>query len=483
MSVLAQARKTIKEHDLLTRGDCIIVAVSGGPDSLTLLHLLLALRDEWQLQLHVAHLNHQLRGAESDADAEFVTQLARKWGLPATVESRDIAAHAHDRKLSIEEAARKIRYAFLADVAQRVGSNIITVAHNADDQVETVLMHLLRGSGLAGLRGMQYRSLMIDYQLQLIRPLLDVTRAEIEAYCKDNSLIPRFDRSNLDTTLFRNRLRHEVLPYLESINPKFREILAHTSLSISDDYDYLESQAQDAFPQVTRHADDATIFNRGAWRQLHPALQRMILRIAILQLRSDLRDIDWTHIEDARRVALDKGAGAVATLPHGLRLVIGYDQFIVGDAQQQVSALDFPQLNEECVSLPEIGLLSLPRSNWVVEIARAEQSSLPLPKEELGWSLVWTATFDAQKITNHLVLRRRRAGDRFQPAGMSGHSKSVHELMIDEKIPRVVREKMPLLADSEKILWVCGYRVDERARATDKTRRILQVTFKKNRNG
>ncbi len=498
MTVLDKIRATIRQHALISRSEKILVAVSGGPDSLTLLHLLLALRDEWQLQLHVAHLNHQLRGAESNTDADFVAQLAREWNLPATVELRDVAAYARERKLSIEEAAREMRYAFLVEVAKRVGAHSIAVAHTRDDQAETVLMHLLRGSGLGGLRGMLYKSqipnskpqiyqprnelLITNYELQIIRPLLDVTRTEIESYCKQNSLTPRFDRSNLDTTLFRNRLRHEVLPYLESLNPRFREILSHTSRSISDDYNYLESQARVAYLQVARTIIGGITFNREAWRQLHPALQRMTLRIAIQHLRSDLRNIDWAHIEDARRIVLDNGTGAVAILPHGLRLTVGYDEFIVGNEQSELPMSDVPQLNVECVPVPERGVVNLPGLGWVLEVAKADPHSFQLPSRERGWGRGWTALLDAQKIAGQLFLRRRRAGDRFQPAGMNGHSKSLHEFMIDEKIPRVERDGLPLLMDNEKILWVCGYRVDERVRVTDATREVLQITFKMNKN-
>jgi tRNA(Ile)-lysidine synthase len=364
------------------------------------------------------------------------------------------------------------------------------VAHNADDQVETVLMHLLRGSGMAGLRGMQYQSSIASYelpitnhQLSIIRPLLDVTRGEIEAYCKENSLTPRFDRSNLDTTLFRNRLRHEVLPYLESINPRFRETLTRTSRSILDDYDYLERQASAAFLQTTHKAEDEVFFDRERWRQLHPALQRMTLRIAIQQLRSDLRNIDWTHIEDARSIALGKGTGAVATLPHGLRLVVGYDDFVIGDEQSKLPLSDLPQLNVDCLPLAQSGIANLPGSDWVVKVESGQVSqSLVLPNEGPERKNNWIAKLNAVKITGQLALRCRRAGDHFQPAGMGGHTKSIHEFMIDEKIPLAVRERLPLLVDGEKILWVCGFRMDDRVRVTDAARQVIQVSFAKKQN-
>ncbi len=466
----------------------MVVGVSGGPDSLTLLHWMYVRREEWQIELHVAHLNHQLRAGDSDADAEFVARLAREWDLHATIEARDVKAFAREHHLSREEAARQTRYAFLAEVAQRVGARVIAVAHNADDQVETVLMHFLRGAGMAGLRGMPYKSELGNWRVEtpvsnpqsqisalyLIRPLLDVTRAEIEDYCKENSLTPRFDRSNLDTTFFRNRLREEALPYLESLNPNLREVILRTSRALADDYAFLQTQVGTAYVQVTHAENDAIVFRRDAWRALHAALQRGTLRAAVQQLRGDLRNIAWTHIEDARRIILEKGAGAKATLPGGLQLVVGYDEFTVGDQkyfQRGAPFSKWPLLRADCVALSVPGVAALPESEWVV------QTEITSPGGEKADR--WTARLDFEKCNREIFLRRRQPGDRFQPAGLGGHTKSLHEFMINEKIPRAVRAQLPLLVVDDQIVWVCGFRVDERARATSDTRQILRVTFKK----
>ena len=486
MGLLTLVRAKIAQHDVFASGDTVVVAVSGGPDSLALLHALRALRDELQITLHVAHLNHQLRGSESDADAEFVASVARDWNLPATVAARDVAALARENRLSIEEAARHARYAFLGQVAQQVGAQNIAVAHNADDQVETVLMHFLRGAGLAGLRGMGYTSQVPSLKsqvsspksqvaistVQLVRPLLDVTRAEIEEYCQENGLTPRVDRSNLDTTFFRNRLRHEALPYLETLNPNLREVLRHTACVLADDYDFLQAQVREAYAHVTREDDGAITFGRDAWRNLHPALQRGTLRLAVQALRADLRDVDWAHVEEARRVAMEKGAGAKATLPHGLMLVVGYDDFTIADATREPPLPDWPFLTRERIALPIPSVVELPGSEWVVSVERAAG---PVEAHDR-----WTALLDADKIEGELALRHRRAGDRFEPVGMAGHSKSLHEFMIDEKIPHAVRDRLPILVVNDRILWVCGWRVGERARATMETQHVLRITFRKN---
>ncbi len=227
MTLFQAVRDTIERHSLLEPGDSLVVGVSGGADSLCLLHLLARLRAEFDLALHVAHLNHQLRGERAAADAEFVRRTAVEWGVPVTVSSTDVAILAHERGVGVEEAARQARYAFLAGLAGDTGAGAIAVGHNADDQAETVLMHLLRGAGPAGLRGMSPRLALAGLapdlpsaaHVTLIRPLLEARRPAIEAYCREYRLQPRFDHSNLDTTLFRNRLRHEVLPVLEAVAP------------------------------------------------------------------------------------------------------------------------------------------------------------------------------------------------------------------------------------------------------------------------
>ena len=487
MAVLEQVRATILQHSLFSRGGNVVVGVSGGPDSLALLHCLRTLRQELQIELHVAHLNHQLRGDESEADAQFVAWLAQEWKLPKMIEARDVRALASSKHLSIEEAARRARYEFLIEVARRIGANAIAVAHHADDQVETVLMHFLRGAGLAGLRGMGYKIEIQDsefklepttsespntnYELRIVRPLLDVTRDQIEAYCKRNYLAPRYDHTNSDTTFFRNRLRHETLPYLETLNPNVRQTLVRASHALADDFDFLQHGVRSTYVSVARETDTAIVFDRAAWRALHPAIQRGTLRAAVQQLRGDLRNIDWTHIEDARRVAMEKSAGAMATLPDGLMLQVGYSDFTIADMERGAPLPDLPQLTVERVEILARGVTELPDSNWVVQSEIVDHRSETVDR--------WTAQLDFAKCRGALGLRRRRAGDRFQPAGLGGHTQTLHEFMINEKIPRAVRADLPLLAVDDRIVWVCGWRIDERARATDATREFWQVSFRK----
>jgi len=486
--LLKQVRRTIEKYGLLTPGDGIVVGVSGGPDSLCLLHALLCLREGYRLRLHVAHLNHGARGAEADADAEFVAALAAEWGLSVTIEKQDVPALARAHHLAFEETARRVRYTFLARVAGEVGADKIAVGHNADDQAETVLMHFLRGAGPTGLRGMLPATPVTDYRLlepflqspasgiQLIRPLLEIPRSEIERYCADQGLTPRFDRSNLDTTYFRNRLRHELLPLLETYNPNVHIRLCHTAAVIAADYELLTQLREQAWAKVVQEArETAIVFDRPAWRALPVALQRATLRQAAYRLRKSLRDVDFIHVENARQVGLRGETGAQATLPMGLALTVGYDTLTMGDAGDAGPPPDEPLLwDAEPLPVQVPGTTPLPRSEWVLyaevlEEWDAHQITVnPDP---------WTAYFDADTLASPLALRSRRRGDRFQPQGMRGHSVKLSAFMTNLKIPRAWRDHVPLLTAGDEIAWVCGWRIGEGVTVGSGTRRVARLRF------
>jgi tRNA(Ile)-lysidine synthase len=493
--VLNQVRRTIKEHGLLFRGDSVVVGVSGGPDSLCLLHVLLCLREEYGLRLHVAHLHHGARGADADADAEFVGELAAEWDLPVTIERRDVPALAREHRLAFEEAARRVRYAFLARVADETGARRIAVGHNADDQAETVLMHFLRGAGPAGLRGMLAATPITDYRMLeplgikdaggrmresciIIRPLLEVERADIEHYCAEHGLQPRFDHSNLDTTYFRNRLRHELLPLLETYNPNVRTRLRHTAAVIAADYELLAQLQEQAWADTMRkERETAVVFDRAAWRALPVALQRAVLRRAVYRLRRSLRDVDFCHVEDARCVGLRGETGAQATLPGGLVLTVGYDALTVGDAGDAGPPPDEPLLwCDEPLMVQVPGTTPLPQSDWVLRAESLERWDLEQIADNPD---PWTAYLDMDALAAPLMLRQRRRGDRFRPQGMEGHSVKLSAFLINRKVPRVWRDCVPLLVAGDKIVWVCGRRVGKGAVVKEGSRRVARLRFER----
>ncbi len=489
MNVLYKVRQTIDRFDLLSPGQTVVVGVSGGPDSLCLLHVLHRLSEAYRIALHVAHLDHRMRGREAEEDAVFVADLAAQWGLPVTVEAYDVPALAREKKLSPEEAARQARYAFLAGVAGRLGAKSVAVGHNADDQTETIIMHWLRGSGLAGLRGMlpmtEVGALRLEVgeletvppSLRIIRPLLEVTRGEIEAYCREEGLQPRFDRSNLDITYYRNRLRHELIPYLESYNPKIREVVRRSAQLIADDYDHLRAELARAWPQVVMMESEAAIrFDLTGWRALSTGLQRSALREAIHRLRHSLRNINWIHVEDALRALQTKPAGTQVTLPQGLMLTIGYEDFTVADVDYGGPLPDWPFLSVECLEVSVPGRTVLPGSNWCLEAELLNRRDVP-EGDLVDNDDPWQAFLDHGLVGAELALRRRQPGDRFQPLGMGGHWKLMRAFMIDVKIPSRWREGVPILVCPQGIVWVAGWRIDERFKVGEETERILHLKF------
>jgi len=494
-NVMGQVKDSLLRHGHLTTGEMIILGVSGGPDSLCLLHVMKRLAPVLQIVLHVGHLDHGIRGQEAEQDARYVADICSAWDIPCTIERSDVPSMALDKGLALEEAARRARYAFLANLARRMGSGTVAVAHNADDQVETVLMHLLRGSGLAGLRGMRPMSWVDEMRLvdgvaqghrvRLLRPLLYVPRAEIEAYCQIYGLQPRYDRSNLDLTYYRNRLRHELIPVLQTYNPNIRQILRRTAEVVAADYDLLRLQLEEAWVRVvtedhsSRSGQERSIsYDLAALRGLPVGLQRSLLREGIHRLRRSLRNINWVHIDNAIEVLQRGHTGAAATLPQGLALTMGYDRAILADAGSIALDPCRPHLWKEPLAIPVGGEVTLARvfeappqgEDWILQTALYDRDALSTSPEDNRDP--YTAYLDADCLQSPLFLRTRREGDVLYPLGL-GHRQKLRDFMVNEKIPRSDRAWLPLLVCGDEIVWVVGWRIDARYAITGETQRVL----------
>jgi tRNA(Ile)-lysidine synthase len=431
------------------------------------------LQKELEIELHVAHLNHQLRGADSQVDAAYVAGLAHRLGIPATVESRNVSAYRSQHRLSPEEAAREVRYSFLAQVAADIGAARVAVGHTADDHIETILMHLLRGSGTRGLRGLLpvSRWQSAECSLTIIRPLLQLTRQETTAYCRRHRLHPRTDASNLSTEPFRNRIRHQLLPELRKYNPQVAEALLRTARIAADDLDFIDSEVARLWKKIARQEENSVVIDKAGFAALPSALKRHLLRAAIESLLGNLKDIEADHIEGIMD-ALDKPAGKVIGLPDGLNFTIEYDRYVLSPDSASLSP--FPALEGETeLSIP--GRTVIP--GWDIEAA-----VLPYSRTgEAGANAAdFTAYFDYTKTGNRLSVRPRHPGDLFQPLGMS-QPKKLNAFMIDARIPRAWRQRVPIVGSPERVLWVVGYRIDEHAKVTENTRKALRLEFKRTR--
>jgi tRNA(Ile)-lysidine synthase len=455
----------IQEHRLVTGRQNLVVAVSGGPDSVCLLHLLVELREKLNASLHVAHLNHQLRGAESEADAQYVADLARKLDLPATIEQRDVKAYQAQQRLSLEEAAREVRYTFLAQVAESIGTDQVAVGHTVDDHIETILMHLIRGSGIRGLRGLQPSSQWkspLGHRLTVIRPLLAVSREETTNYCQQHQLKPRIDTSNLSLSPLRNRIRQQLIPLLQSYNPQVREALLRTARIAADDLAFLDKEVARLWDKVAREQGKAIILDKERFLELPFALQRHLLRTATEKLLGNLKDIEARHIEEVM-AALNKPAGKRISLPEGLIFSIEYDKYLLG--QDPANLSPFPVLEAEfALKIP--GKTPLPGWQAVAKIIDQEKMK--------GKDNGFTAYFDLDKAGRQLTVRTRQPGDRFQPLGINT-PKKLNEFMIDAKIPQLWRRRIPIVCSPRHILWVVGWRIDERVKVTENTRMVLRL--------
>jgi len=456
----------IKEHHLVSGQQCLLVAVSGGPDSVCLLHILVNLQEEMGIRLHVAHLNHQLRGAESEADARYVSDLAHRLDIPVTVEQREVKAYQSRRRCSLEEAAREVRYTFLAQVARTIGADRVAVGHTVDDHIETILMHLIRGTGTRGLRGLQPSSWWqsLGDSLTVIRPLLEVSRQETVDYCHRYQLMPRVDISNLSLSPLRNRIRHQLLPLLQSYNPGVAEALLRTARIAGDDLAFLDGESARLGAELVRREGDAVILDKKGFLELPPALKRHLLRASIEKLLGNLMDIETRHIEEIMDV-LTKPAGKRISLPGSLIFSVEYDRYLLGSDLAALSP--FPILDAE-LPLKVPGETRL--SGWSVTatILRREQMT------EKGDD--FAACFDLDRAGDKLLVRSRKRGDRFQPLGMSG-PKKLNEFMIDAKIPNSWRQRVPIVCSSGHIIWVVGWRIDDRVKVTGTTRKVLCLEF------
>ncbi len=437
--MLETIRTIIQKYQLITPSNVIVVGVSGGADSLALLHVLYTLSSQMGFRIHAATLDHSLRGMESANDVRYVEALCHEWGIPVTAGKVDVAALGQQRHLSMESAARLARYDYLAETARTVGAARIAVAHHANDQAETILLRLLRGSGTHGLRGMAWTASVPGHaDLTVIRPFLQVTRAEIEAYCQENAITPRQDSSNDDATILRNYLRLTVFPGLEKHNPRVQRVLTQLADIAAVEDDYLQEQLN----RIT--SGEAVVSSEGRltiWRavfaDLHPALQRRFVAWAAEQL-NHAEDVDYTHIVDAVHLALKGELGSVALFAGGLQLRVDYETIVIEQEDAPVTDCNYPLLSSEhtiSLRVPSVTVLD----GWELHIS-------PTPPAE-NMPICRLALLEGAVVT----LRTRREGERFAPLGLGGHSQKLNRWMINRKVPRLLREQIPLVCINNQI--------------------------------
>lgn len=414
---------------MMKPGGRVLIALSGGADSVCLLYVLRALSRRLDIALGAAHVNHMLRGEEADRDEGFVRELCRELDIPLFVAHVDVAAQARAQKCGVEEAGRAARYAFFDQTAERESYTHIATAHTADDNAETIVMMALRGAGVEGLSGIR------PVNGRVVRPLLEVSRAEVEDYLGDAPY--QTDSTNRHTDYTRNRIRLELLPYLQQFNPNLRQSLNQRAVYFREIGQLMSQLIDEACAALLRLDETGYGLDVAAWEKYPPAVRRGVIRELLLRAggRGEL-----CHTQAVLRLIEAGQTGSQTAVGNGIIARLSYGRLTVSAVAEMPEPF--------CVQLKLGGEAALPDGRRVMA----------------HWTQkVSAAVIDGARLkTGYLTVRSRRAGDWFYPAGMHGHKKKLKDFMIDEKIPQQERDSIPLFCDGEDIVWVGGYRRDER---------------------
>lgn len=471
-----KVRETIENYKLLKQYDKIVVAVSGGVDSVVLLDVLNKLSEEYHWQLIVAHLNHGFRGAEADADAQLVEQLADSYQLESFIEKISVPHYIMETKQSPQEAARNVRYEFLERVRQKTKATAIAVGQNANDQAETILINLLRGGGVSGLKGIPVK------RDEIVRPLLGIKREEIEYWAKMNSLSFCFDSSNANTVYLRNKIRLKLIPHLEeTYNPMLVNNLNKTAAVLAAEDQYLTEKTAEKLAQIVVKNDQQLKLDLTLWAKEDIAIQRRIIRAVYDQLASESNcTLGFDHVEQVIHWAKEGKTGGLVALPGKVtvRKEYSYLIFTVDDVNNR-DKTKFSQLWQKAILVNVPGETIVEQLGITVKTEVVEHMSsgkIPSSNNEQIF-------LDGSKLFGKdIYIRSRRPGDRFSPKGMKG-TKKLKDFFIDEKIPSHLRGKIPLLTTGKgEIIWVMGYRMAQGYQAIDSNKPILQVAFTQLKN-
>jgi tRNA(Ile)-lysidine synthase len=458
-SFLRKIRQTVARHGLLRGGERLLLGVSGGPDSMALLHALADLSREWRLSLAVAYLDHGVR-PEAAGEWSFVEQAARALDLPFLGERADVRALAGEKRLPLQEAAREARYAFLSKAARGLAADKIALGHTADDQAESVLMRLLRGSGTLGLSGIPAKR--GDFY---IRPLIDVHREEVEVFLREKGIAFREDASNRSPRFLRNRIRRELIPILEVYNPKIRRILAETAERFRLEEDFWRDLTNERFPSLVKNRKGGSLaLEIPLLAALPPPLRLRVFRAAVETVLGDLRGFGYPHFRAVENLWAKAAPNKQIRLPRGLDVSKSYAELVFSRGKAELSAFEY------VVSAP--GTLEITEIGREMRFALRENSGRESPGKEPGKALL-----EGDHICFPLTVRSFRPGDRFQPLGMEGQKK-IKDFFIDRKIPPDRRRRIPLLLFQDRVLWVAGLRLDHRFRLKPESRRVLEVEFR-----
>ncbi|MBW2040225.1 MAG: tRNA lysidine(34) synthetase TilS [Deltaproteobacteria bacterium] len=454
--ILSRVKRTIHQHQMILPGEQLGVAVSGGIDSVVLLDTLASLREELHISLMVLHLNHGIRGEEAKRDQRFVQDLSKSYALACISKKVDVPSYMREASLSLQEAARELRYRFFEEVMETHDLDKVVLGQTADDQAETVLMRFIKGGGTRGLKGIPY------VRGGYIRPLLDVWREELQEYAQQRGLAFVEDSSNLKKTYLRNRIRHELLPYLSDYNPNIKERLLQLAQILGEDELYLEKLAQEVAKGMVKRDNEEVSIPIPQLLCLPSALRVRVLQRSFERISSG-KVLEYPHLKGVLRMAQEGGGSKRMPLPGGLWAVRVYDTLIL----RKEEGIKEERLKETALQVP--GRTTLDGLKMVIEATIYEGQTSPRPDPQ-------EAYLDYDRLVFPLRLRSYRPGDSFIPLGMKGRKK-LKEFFIDLKIPRTQRGKIPLVTSGADICWVVDWRIDERFKVGEGTKKTLKLTL------
>ncbi|MEG0180248.1 MAG: tRNA lysidine(34) synthetase TilS [Peptostreptococcaceae bacterium] len=462
--IFEKTLSTINKYNLIEKGDKIVLGLSGGPDSVCLLHILHRLKEVLDIEVYAAHLNHQIRGIEAQKDALYISQLSDDLGVTLFVKSMNVPEYCKENKLSVEEGARKLRYEMFFEIKERLHADKIAIAHNMNDQAETVLMRMMRGTGLQGLKGID-----IIRDEVIIRPILEIERADIESYCEQYKLNPRIDSTNLESIYTRNKIRLELIPFMrDNFNSNIIESIVRMSNGLRNDNEFIEEEALRMFDEVSLKQLDSIEIYLDEYINLHKSLKSRIIRHGIKYVLGDTNFIDQKHIEEVIEFEAESKIDKKLILPRGLFIYRQKDKLIFTTKEIIVEEVEFSY------KIPTNGFVKISEANVIVETETMSIKRYKALKRDK--TLKW---FDCNKIKGGMVVRSRRSGDKIK---LSMGSKKIKELFIDLKIPKEERSRIPIVQDDTGIVCVGDFRNSEEYKVDETTKEVLKICFKKIKN-
>ena len=470
--MLNKVKSILHQECNLNTTNKIVVGISGGPDSICLLDILTRL----PYFIIAFHLDHGLR-LESKDDAKFVKEFTSLKGVDLISKRVDVRSFATRRKLSIEEAARIVRYQHLFATAKEVNAQAVAVGHNADDQVETVLMHLIRGAGLDGLVGLRHKLLPNPWSdtIPLIRPLLSTWRSEIDDYLRGRGLASIYDKSNADTTFFRNRIRHELVPYLDSYIPGLKHRIWNMSSSLKYDLDFINAMVDKAWLEsIVDIKNDYVVLDQHRIAELEPSIKGHLFRRLINHIQQHETDINYQIINRISDFIERPTNSSQDEIGMGLWIRLEGDNYILYRVNANLPLSNYPQVSQDYPILLKIpGTLDLSEI-WTISavVHVLDHDSFKNIRNNKD---IYTAWLGFDNKPEQIEIRKRLIGDRFVPLGMVGKTISLKNYMINKKIPRRARKNWPIICLNNEIIWIPGYQISDKFQVTSKTKTVLEI--------